>query len=86
MLLSRGWVLNPLVKLFSATAGFLLGSSRINKLLNALRHIATLIALQVVQLICCRLGSTYVLHGRGVDRAVGPEDASDGGAALSDCA
>ena len=72
MLLARVQVLNPMVKIFCSTDGFLLRSSRIDKLLNALRHVAMLIALQVVQLVCCRLGSAYVLHGRGVNRAVYP--------------
>ena len=84
LLSARGWVLNPLAGSFCAAAGFLLRGSRVNELLNALRHGATLVALEVVELISCLLGGSYVLRGRGVDRAVYPEYAGDRSAALPD--
>ena len=45
MLLARGRVLNPLAGLFCMAAGFLLRDNGVDKLLNTLRHVATLIAL-----------------------------------------
>ena len=72
-----------LVGFFHATDGLLLRDGRVDELLNVLRHVAMLVTLQVVQLICCRLESMYVLHGRGVDRAVYPKHADDGSRALS---
>ena len=65
-------------------ASLLLRSSRIKELLHALHHAATLVALQVLQLFCCRLGSSNVLLGRGVSRAVSPRHAGNGGSALPD--
>lgn len=51
-----------------------------------LRHAALLIALQVVQLVCCRLSSAQVLDGGSIDQTDSSQHAGDGGAALSDCA
>ena len=80
----RGEVLNPLAGLFCMAAGFLLRGRRVDKLLNALRHVATLVALQVVQLVCCRLGSMYALHRHGIDRTVYSKHAGDSAAPLPD--
>ena len=73
-------------RLWHAAAGFLLRGSRVDELLNALYHAATFVTLQVVQLICCRLGSAYVLLGHGVDWAVGPQHAGNSGTMLFDSA
>ena len=68
----------------SAAAGLVLLSSRVEESLDALRHLATLFALELVQLFCCRLGSSYIFRGRGIDGAICPEQVGDGHAALLD--
>ena len=63
----------PPVGSLSTVAGLVLLSSRVEESLDALRHLATLFALKLVQLFCCHLGSSYVFCGRVVDRAICPE-------------
>ena len=42
--------------IFSTRVSLLRHSGRVEELLDALRHAATLVSLQVIQLVCCRLG------------------------------
>ena len=56
LLSARGRILSVCARLRHGTAGFLLLCGRVNELLNALGHAVALVALQVVQLVCCRLG------------------------------
>ena len=84
MLMARGAFLILHARFHHAAAGFLLHGGRIKELLKAFCHAVLLVALQVVQLVCRRLGSAQVLHGGGVYWAVGSQHAGDGGAALSD--
>ena len=67
-----------------AAAGIILRGSRVEELLNSLRHYAALFAFEVVELVCCRLGGTDILCGRGIHRAISPEEVGDCRAALSD--
>ena len=67
-----------------AAAGIILRGSRVEELLNSLRHHAALFALEVVELVCRRLGGTNILCGRGIHSAVSPEEVGDCRAALSD--
>ena len=68
----------------SAVAGIILRGSRVEELLNSLRHYAALFAFEVVELVCRRLGGTDILCGRGIHRAISPEEVGDCRAALSD--
>ena len=86
MLSAKGKVIGMLARFFHAATGLLLRGGRIDELLNVLRHVAALDTLQVVQVVCCCLGSTYVLHRHGVDRAGYPKQVGNGSAALLDCA
>ena len=67
-----------------AAAGIILRGNRVEELLNSLRHYAALFAFEVVELVCRRLGGTDILCGRGIHRAISPEEVRDCRAALSD--
>ncbi len=68
----------------SVAAGIILHGSRVEELLNSLCHYAALFAFEVVKIICRRLGGADILCGRGIHRAIGPEEVVDRRAALSD--
>ena len=72
------------MRCLSAATGLVLLSSHIKEPLDALRHLATLFALELVYFFCCHLGSSDILHGRGVYGAICPEQVGDGHAALLD--
>ena len=67
-----------------AATGLVLRGGRVEELLNSLRHYAALFAFEVVELVCRRLGGTDILCGRGIHRAISPEEVGDCRAALSD--
>lgn len=69
-----------------AAASFLLRGGRVEELLEARRHVMMLVALQMVQFVCRRLGGVQVLHRSGVDWAFGSQHASNGRATLPNCA
>ena len=65
-------------------ADIILRGGRVEELLNLLRHYAALFAFKVVELVCRHLGGTDILCGRGIHRAISPEEVGDCRAALSD--
>ena len=73
MLSARRLILGLQAGLHHLAAGFLL---------HAPHHAATLVALQVLQLCCCRLDGSYVLLRRGISQAIGPQHAGDGSPGL----
>ena len=79
LIVSSGWD-------FSMAGGLVLRGSRVQELLDSLRHEAALVAVAFVQLIRYRLGGPDVLRRRGVDGALYPEHAGDGRAMLPNCA
>ena len=77
-------VLIPSARHISVAAGLVLLSSRVKESLDALRHQATLFALELVQLVRRRLGGSNVLHRHGVNGAIFSEQIGDSRAALLD--
>ena len=77
LVVSSSWV-------FSAAGGLVLCGSRVQELLDSLRHVAMLVTVVFVQLIRHRLGGPDVLCRRGGTGAFGPEHAGDGRATLPD--
>ena len=81
---ARRWVVVLALRRLGAAAGIILHGGRVEELLNSLRHYAALFAFEVVELVCRRLGGTDILCGRGIHRAISPEEVGDCRAALSD--
>ena len=77
-------VLSAWGRTLSAGAGFMPFCGRVDQLLDAPRHVGELISPQPVQLFCGRLSGSQILERCGVDRAVCPQHAGDGRAALLD--
>ena len=67
-----------------AAADIILHGSCVEELPDSLRHYAALFAFEVVELVRRRLGGTDILCGRGIHRAISPEEVGDCRAALSD--
>ena len=84
MVLVRRWVVVLALRRLGAVAGIILHGSRVEELLNSLRHYVALFAFEVFELVCRRLGSTDILCGRGIHRAISPEEVGDCRAVLSD--
>ena len=80
---ARRWVVVLSLRRLSAAARIILRGSRVEELLNSLSHYAALFAFEVVELVCRRLGGMDILCGRGIHRAIGPEEVGDCRAALS---
>lgn len=81
---ARRWVVVLALRRLDAATSIILRGSRVEELLNSLRHYAALFAFEVVELVCRRLGGTDIIYGRGVHRAISPEEVGDCRAALSD--
>ena len=71
------------LRCLGAAAGIILRGSRVEELLNLLRHYVALFAFEVVELVCRRLGGADVLCGRGIHRAISPKEVGDCRTALS---
>ena len=80
---ARRWVIVLALRRLGMAAGIILRGGRIEELLNSLCHYAALFAFEVVELVCRRLGGTDILCGRGIHRAIGPEEVGDCRATLS---
>ena len=81
---ARRWVVVFVLQHLGAAAGVILRGSRVEELLNSLRHHAALFALEVVELVYRRLGGTDILCRRGIHRAISPEEVGDCRSTLSD--
>ena len=84
MVSARKQVVIPSARRISVAAGLVLLSSRVKESLAALRHQATLFALELVQLVCRRLGGSNILRRCGVDGAIRPKHIGDSRTALLD--